>query len=455
MHEYQNTLIQEIALGLNIIPQQLDLSISFACNGGDSLSAISVASSCRAKQLPLTVAMLMGSDSVDCVIRELDKAVEGILLCSRAPSNPHHEPTGFTGSHQLVWAPATTTHDNDRVSPATDMQISLMHGSMAQPGRNIIRYCETYRTGDIPQVKRAWLALATTEPIFRTVLEGHEHAYLVAEAEHPPFMWEEKTVYQRDSFEYALSRHSPDTKLTGNAFQVVHLRMGDRATESKVIWSTHHALMDGYSSVLLLNKHRAILSGGAPSPSRSFVSLLGKVAAFRQGQKLASYRFWEKQERALHAAKGELLLPRLMSPVTSLYAREDIVLDITGAELLNRARAARVTVATLFYTAWALVLSRYVDSDCVLFGVVLSGRTIPIVGAQEVVEPLINSVPFLITLQPSANSVDFLQSVFKQSIDLETFQWEVPDRYKMRRFPSMIDIHFEAPTSGTTGLPGL
>lgn len=284
-----------------------------------------------------------------------------------------------------------------------------------------------------------------TQPIFHTALERYEDAYIVTESEQAPFVWEETTVAHRDLFESALSRHSPDAHLTSFAFQVIHLHTGDKATESKVIWSVHHALMDGYSSVLLLNKHRAILSGGMPSPSPSFVSFLEEVAAFRQGQRMTSHRFWDKQEKIWHAAKGELHLPCPISRFRPFYAREDIVMDMTGAELLHLARAAHVTVASTFYAAWALAVSQYVESDDVFFGVILSGRTIPIAGAKDVIGPLINSVPFLISVQPSANSVDFLQSVFKQSIDLEIFQWDVPDRFKECRFPSTIDIHFEAP----------
>lgn len=170
MHEHQNTLLQEIALGLNIIPQQIDRSISFVRNGGDSLSAISVASSCRTKCLPVTVAMLMGSQSVDSVIHELDKATDGTICCSSDTLGPRHEPPGSTG-RQYPIPIRTTSHGDDRVSLATETQISLMHGSVAQLGRNIIRYCETYRADDVPQVKRAWIALVDTAHLSHCVGE--------------------------------------------------------------------------------------------------------------------------------------------------------------------------------------------------------------------------------------------------------------------------------------------
>ncbi|KAK8119947.1 nonribosomal peptide synthase GliP-like protein [Apiospora kogelbergensis] len=120
-------------------------------------------------------------------------------------------------------------------------------------------------------------------------------------------------------------------------------------------------------------------------------------------------------------------------------------MEISAADLSRHARAAGVTAATIFYTAWALTLSRYVDSNHVSFGVVLSGRTIPIAGVEQVIGPLINLVPFSISLPSCLNSADLLKSVFKRSIELDTFQWNVPSCYAKQMFASTLDIHFEAP----------
>ncbi|KAK8044763.1 nonribosomal peptide synthase GliP-like protein [Apiospora rasikravindrae] len=444
MHNIRLSLLEEIAAVLNTVPLQIDSSISFVRNGGDSLSAIAIASSCRDKQLLVTVGMLMGLDSIDCIIHKLEKTTTSLGSRNETYTNPHSsEQTGSKDIGHIL--PPRTNHCNGLVWEATDMQLSLIHGGKARLGRNVVRYCETYQTQDIPEVKRAWRALITTEPIFRTIFEDYEDTYLIKEADHVPFTWEETIVMDSKAYETSPTIHNLDTDFMGVAFQAVHLQMGDEIAESKVIWNIHHALMDGYSAVLVLNKHRAILSGGAPSPSPSFVFFLEKVAAFRQTQNATSNSFWDTQGNSLRAAKGELLLPSPRTPVTPVYAREDVIMDISAPELAQKARTAGVTLATIFYTAWALTLSRYVDSNHVFFGVVLSGRTIPIACVGEVIGPLINLVPFDISLPSCLESTGLLKSVFKQSVDLDTFQWNVPRCYAKQKFPSTLDIHFETP----------
>lgn len=440
MHGSRHIVLREIAFHLDVTPQQINYAVDFMCNGGDSLSAIMVTSACRSKHVNITVATLMGYDSIERILHDLDQADQIALLPgSISVKNEDNQIAG----DRLGTVQDTTAHDH--ASPATDMQLSLIYGSQTLAGRNVIRYTETYRTQDVPKVECAWRTVISTEPIFRAKFKPYKNAYYLTETDDAPFIWEEITVTNTDGYQSALQDHNLCTDFMGVAFNVIHLRMNDMAAKTTIVWNIHHALIDGYSAMLVLNKHRILLSSGTIGPSQSFVSFLDAMATFRSTCEITSRRFWELEDQKIQAAKPELLLPHPVSPVNPSYARENITLPVPYKALLQRAKDNGVTVASILYAAWALTLSAYVDSNHVCFGIVLSGRTIPISGSENVAGPLINTVPFQVSLEPSSSTEVYLKSVFSHSLELDRFQWNAPAHCAAQKVASTLDIHFELP----------
>lgn len=440
MQGSRDVVLREIAFHLDVTPQQINYDANFTCNGGDSLSAIMITSACRSQQVNITVSTLMGGDSIKCILHDLDQADENCLV--RGSISIKNEDNQIAGD-RLETVQDTTAHDH--ASPATDMQLSLIYGSQTLAGRNIIRYSETYRTEDLPKVECAWRIVISTEPIFRAKFTPYKDTYYFTETDDAPFIWEEMTVTDIDTYQSALQDHNLRTDFMGVAFNVIHLRMNDMAAKTTVVWNIHHALMDGFSAMLVLNKHRNLLSGGTIGPSQSFVPFLDAVAIIRSAREIMSRRFWELEDQKIQAAKAELLLPHPVSPVNPSYAREDVTLPVPYRSLLQRAKDNGVTVASIFYAAWALTLSAYVDSNHVCFGIVLSGRTLPIPGSENVIGPLINTVPFQVSLEPFSCTEAYLKSVFSHSLELDRFQWNAPAHYAAQKAASTLDIHFELP----------
>lgn len=399
-----------------------------------------VASACRSKEVYITVATLMGYDSIECILHDLNRADQNCLF--RGFINVKNDDNQSAG-HRLGTAQHIPAREHG--IPATDMQLSLIYGSQTLSGRNIIRYYETYRTQDLPKVKWAWRTIISTEPIFRAKFNPYENTHYLTETEEAPFIWEDMTVTDNEKYHSALENHNISTDFMGVAFKVIHLRTNDMAAKSTVVWNIHHALMDGYSAILVLNKHRHLLSGGTISPTQSFVSFLDAVATFRLTDEVTPRKFWELQEQQMRTAKTELLLPHLAYQANPVYAREDISLHVSYRDLLQRAKNNGVTVASMFYSAWALTLSTYVDSNHVYFGIVLSGRSIPISGSENVIGPLINTVPFQVSLEPSGSTEAYLKTVFLHSLELDRFQWNAPAHYTTQKFASTLDVHFETP----------
>ncbi len=425
-------IVQEIAYELGISTHHVDCNTSFIRNGGDSLSAIKIASSFRSKGLKVTVAAILTCTSIYNLIDIVDDSHQNRPQASISPSSIPPRVKRSSVGH--------------RECEATEMQLSLIHGSMTLHGRNIIQYFETYHTKDIPSVKEAWRAIFLSEPIFRTQFKRCEDKYYLVEEEKLTFLWEEVVVEDRESYHLHIDKRDFQEDFIGVAFKVVHLRSSKKCvSESTVVWSIHHALMDGYSNMLVLNKHRKALAGIRSDSAPSFIQVVPKIAILRDVWQPNGQEFWLRQQELLRSSRSDIQLPSPDLPFNAQYIMKDIRLGVLQQDLYQRAKEVGVTVASVWCAAWALALSHYVDSNHVSFGIVLSGRSLPLPEAVSILGPLINTVPFQILVEPATNVETYLSSVFRHFVELDTYQWHLPEQGITKNFPSTLNIHSEGP----------
>lgn len=81
-----------------------------------------------------------------------------------------------------------------------------------------------------------------------------------------------------------------------------------------------------------------------------------------------------------------------------------------------------ITFATIVRAAWAFVLSRYVDSSDVCFGMTLSGRDTDIAGVEKIIGPTAVTVPVRIRIDEMETVGNFVQRVQQQALDMTPFQ---------------------------------
>jgi amino acid adenylation domain-containing protein len=176
--------------------------------------------------------------------------------------------------------------------------------------------------------------------------------------------------------------------------RVTLLRWGARSWD--LVWTHHHALVDGWSTGLVLAEviqaYEAALQGrsAALAPAPSFRDFLQWLAA-RDGA--ADEAFW-KQALAGFAQPTPLpLLERIAAgpPATLAFERE---LTMPQARALAEvARAAGVSPASAVLACWGWLLGRHAGSDDVVFGIASAGRPPQLAGAQRTVGLFINTIP--------------------------------------------------------------
>jgi hypothetical protein len=332
----------------------------------------------------------------------------------------------------------------------TEIQLALIHGTQKNPSRNIINYFETYPQTALEVLRKAWQTVVQSEPIFRTKFDLRNGGRLI-EGTSAPFIWNEMDVFNREAYEASLrssaSLFQPGDDATcdvmvGNCFDVVTFHDSESGSAiSTIIWRIHHALIDGYSAMLVLKKVRRAVVGLPFEPSPSFAALAQNLIRLQEESAAEGEAFWRRQYAKYPSAAGDLMLSRPL--IDGKGDLDAVSFQIPVPELNLLARSSGVTLATLCCAAWALTMAIYTDSDMVVFGAVLSGRNLPLPDVDRVVGPLMNTLPMHAAVDRSLSVPDFLRSVFDSLMDLTSVQWTLPRHGYSRQFSSAISMQLD------------
>jgi amino acid adenylation domain-containing protein len=195
------------------------------------------------------------------------------------------------------------------------------------------------------------------------------------------------------------------------------------------VWSFHHLLLDAWSTSLLLKE------------------ALDFYKAFDRGENLQSkrprayreYIDWYQQQNFnqveaywRNALKGlttptPLVVGRLQAnahgPVIN-YDERHVRLSATETAALRAfAQQQQLTLNTLFQGAWALLLSRYSGESDVLFGNIVSGRSIPLAGVEAMIGLFVNLLPARVQVDPAEKPVAWLKKLQAKQVEMRQYEF--------------------------------
>ncbi|KAK8117793.1 Nonribosomal peptide synthetase [Apiospora kogelbergensis] len=156
------------------------------------------------------------------------------------------------------------------------------------------------------------------------------------------------------------------------------------------IWSIHHSLYDGWAKTLIMKKY---LQGTDASEEKAY---------------------WTAQFSGLEAQS----YPRLPSASFEPIIDQTITIKIP----LLRKPDSSFTLGTILKAAYAIVLGRYTGANDALFGVIQTGRNVPIEGISDMIGPTITTVPLRIQLDNEISVSKFLDTVQTQATDMIRFE---------------------------------
>lgn len=181
-----------------------------------------------------------------------------------------------------------------------------------------------------------------------------------------------------------------------------------------MVWTIHHALIDGASMVLVLEELGLVLQG-LPLASPPMQGLSRFSAALPQQDKVAAKAFFAAM------LSTDAPPPPLQLPTKTAPGRMALVTESLGARdsdaLRAAVRACGATPLNAVQLAWGLVLSRWTGQAAVSFGLVDSGRRI-VPGLERTVGCLISTLPLQWQIDGTMGLGDALATLRQTTVEM-------------------------------------
>ncbi|MEU1707404.1 non-ribosomal peptide synthase/polyketide synthase [Streptomyces sp. NPDC005706] len=379
---------------------------------------------------PATVRRL--ADDTLAALREIVEHCAGAEAGGRTPSD---FPLAGLGQDELDRLVGTGRHAED-ILPLTPLQSGMLFHGLVDTEHAYFDRTAVRLSGvtDPRAFAAAWQQVADRTPALRTSVHWHGLPHPVqvvhrrAELPVAHLDWRALTAAERaEATERLLAEDraagmdlttAPLTRLTLAALP------GD---EVLLVWSTHHIVLDGWSTGQLLTEvceRYAALTGGpdpAPPVRRPFADFLRWL---REQDETAAERHWAD---ALAGFTARTPLPYDRTPAEAHRARSAATVHHelgSGVSRRLRETAARagVTVNTVVEGAWALLLARAGGRDDVVFGTAVSGRPAELPGVEGMIGMFINTVPTRVRI-PAGPVLPWLRDLQERQSDARRFDF--------------------------------
>ncbi|KAF2404842.1 peptide synthetase [Trichodelitschia bisporula] len=438
--------LQQIwSAALSISADAITSGDNFFNIGGDSLTAMKLVATAREAGILLTVADIFRnpklSEMASIAVAE-DAADVEVLPFSVLADGWRMEDACAEAAAACGVDPAAI----EDIYPCTPLQETLMAFSVKSTdvyiAQRVIELPDLERT---EKLKAAWEAATTESPVLRTRIAQFPDRGLMQVIVKESITWQTGSNLE----EYLARDRSTRVDLGDALSRYAIIWQGDKGY---FVWTVHHALYDGWSTPLVLDRVKRAyegLSTSRPAQMKHFVQWLSHP------DRESSKDFWRLQ---LQNATG----PQFPSlPSRTYLTKADALLQRYIP--LKRHGNVTTTPATLIRAAWALVASQLTGSDDVIFGETFTGRSVPVKGADQIEGPMITTVPVRITIDRAAQIPEFLQRIHDQSI--ARIQHEHVGLQNIRRVSTDAQIAcevktglviqpFEAVSEGEELLPG-
>jgi amino acid adenylation domain-containing protein/non-ribosomal peptide synthase protein (TIGR01720 family) len=190
----------------------------------------------------------------------------------------------------------------------------------------------------------------------------------------------------------------------------------------------HHALLDGWSIPLLFKEVFAFydvftrhqdLALPPARPYRDFINWLNSRDL------TAAEAFWRRELEGFVPFSWLPALNSLSPPAgASMPAELDERLSMpTTSALRTLARKLHLTINTLIQGAWAILWSRYLQRDEVVFGVVFAGRSTDLPGAESMIGLFINTLPLRVRISPQSELIEWLKHIQDKVIEIQQYDY--------------------------------
>jgi amino acid adenylation domain-containing protein len=403
--------------------------------GGDSVMSIRIAAQAQAIGLRMNPRELFLAPT----IARLADAMLAKVQSRRADAATIHDSLELNLAADLERLRRTVGHkafaELDDVYPLTPVQEGTLYHATADPASGVYVGQVTCRLSgriDLAKLAQAWRETVASNPILRTRFfwqKLNRPLQAVTKTAQSPcreFDWRERQDADPEAELRALRQDLMAEGFdlsAGTPSRLTLIQTDD--DQAILVWDVHHILLDGWSTYPVLDEwlahYSALLEHRRPlipaaRPFRDYVT-------WQAGQSTAAHAdFWRGYLQGLgETSPISLRSHRPARPAG--FERMDIEFSKELSRKLDRlARKLRVTLNTVFHAAWAILVTRYSNSDDVVFGSTVSGRSVELPGIEFMKGIFLNTLPVRLGVAPDSSIAEWLPEVQRNLLEIRAHE---------------------------------
>jgi amino acid adenylation domain-containing protein/non-ribosomal peptide synthase protein (TIGR01720 family) len=198
----------------------------------------------------------------------------------------------------------------------------------------------------------------------------------------------------------------------------------------KMLWTSHHLILDGWSVPVLIHHfleiYHALAIGNSPEeqPVDRYEAYIRYTERRDKEQAIA---YWKKY---LHGITNGSMLPFVLPANKQAmgaggFNQQSLLLNtLTTTQLTAYAQQHRITLNTLIQGVWSYLLYRYTGTKDILFAVTVAGRPEDLPGIESGVGMYINVLPLRTRIDEEQVLVNWLQQIQEEQLLSRDYQYE-------------------------------
>ncbi|KAH7889359.1 hypothetical protein F5I97DRAFT_1801464 [Phlebopus sp. FC_14] len=387
--------------------------------GMDSLSLSQFASDIRRTfQAPVSTAEIMRNPSIEGVSALLGSSSSVRVVTSGSFIEK------FSATWFKVIEEAVGPLRVERVLPPFSVQEGVLYRSDSLP-TSCVQHVIMKISDTLPlsRVRHAWEAAMKRLDVLRTVFYfGRDLVQVILQSTDVQLPWREESnsmITDNDDFSeffFAHEASSLSTEINHAVSTVPSFRLNIYpGMQSRwLVLSIHHALFDGISLPLILKYVEDEILGNSHAPTPSAEQLLEYI---HSADSTAARDFWISN---MNGFDWSTLRPMDVAPL-SRPQRKTVPITVPLTSLTQLVAPCQVTLQAALTCTFATLLAQYMyRSDDVIFGVIRSGRLLPVDGIETALYPTISVLPLRVRLDMK-NCLQHTQQDISAAVSFEHF----------------------------------
>ncbi|KAL8928057.1 MAG: hypothetical protein Q9172_001112 [Xanthocarpia lactea] len=310
------------------------------------------------------------------------------------------------------------------VKPCLPLQETLVAASLNDQSRAVYINNVVLKLSaeiDTTRLRNAWEEVVADHDILRTCFQEFQNGFIqivheVDETQGPS--WEEIIVSDTDFAIHDMQRTTPINIAMEIGekppLRLTLLRQSAKSRSAALLFQIHHALYDGDSFAMILEDLHRHYHAMPVLPHTPFDSLIENV--FSQDREKAK-SFWK------HYLSGYEPTSTMNHNDTGESFSVDRVLTNSVSDLEELSASISGTLTSTIEAVFGIVCSQMFKMRDMVFGAVLSGRTIPIESPDTIVAPCLTTIPQRVNLGKHRSNISDIMKVAREGfVESLTYQ---------------------------------